>query len=288
VLKEELGVPVVCELSGEDIFLDALAPRDREDAGRVIRERAADVDRFVATSHDYAGRMAAYLGVPAADIDVVYPSVSTEYIAAQPHRASGTPTVGYLARICPEKGLHRLVDAMLLLWQTPGMANVELRVGGYVGKGYVKWYEQQQARVRSAGKSANASFHGTLDRGGKLALLDACDVLSVPTEYAEAKGIPILEAWSRGVPVVQPAHGSFPELIEKSGGAGVLVPPGDAKALADAIASLLRNPDERQRLGQLGREAARTHFTDEHMADGMLGVFETLVRGKRQPAMVGA
>ena len=50
----------------------------------------------------------------------------------------------------------------------------------------------------------------------------------------------MLEAWSRGVPVVQPAHGSFPELIEQTGG-GVLVPPGDADALARAIADLLRD-----------------------------------------------
>jgi glycosyltransferase involved in cell wall biosynthesis len=139
--------------------------------------------------------------------------------------AGGPPTVGYVARICPEKGLDRLVDAMLLLWQMPGMADVRLRVGGYVGKKDAAFYEQQQARVRAAGKAGQVDFHGELTRDEKLALLDGSDVLSVPTAYVESKGIPVLEAWSRGVPVVQPAHGSFPELIERSGGAGVLVPP---------------------------------------------------------------
>src|SRR3954463_542303 len=53
VLKKELGAPVVCELSGEDIFLDALAPRDRADAQKLIRRAASHVDRFVATSAEY-------------------------------------------------------------------------------------------------------------------------------------------------------------------------------------------------------------------------------------------
>src|SRR5688572_10162737 len=188
LLKQELGVPVVCELAGEDIFLDALAPRDRADAQALIRKRAVDIDRFVATSNEYAGRMAEYLDVPRGSIEVVYPGVASEYLVPEPitlRAGGGPPTVGYVARICPEKGLHRLMDAMLLLWQLPGMSDVRLRVAGYLGKGYVKFYEQQQARVRAAGKSAQADFRGEVTREEKLALIDGCDVMTVPTEYVE-------------------------------------------------------------------------------------------------------
>ena len=289
LLKKELGVPVVCELAGEDIFLDALAPRDRAESQDLIRERAADVDRFVATSHEYAGRMAQYLNVPRESVDVVYPGIAADYLtggATPPRPRAGPPTVAYVARICPEKGLHRLIDAMLLLWQMPGMADVRLSVGGYLGKGYVKFYEEQQARVRAAGKGAQAQFRGEVTRDEKLALIAGCDVLSVPTDYVEAKGVSVLEAWARGVPVVQPAHGSFPELIERSGGAGLLVPPNDAPALADAIAGLLRNPAERARMGQLGRDAVAAHFTDDRMAADMLKVFEALVNRKQSPVLV--
>jgi glycosyltransferase involved in cell wall biosynthesis len=231
--------------------------------------------------------MSEYLNVPRAEIDVVYPGVSADYLS--PHATSAdtkrAPTVGYSARICPEKGLHRLIDAMLLLWRMPGMSDVRLHVGGYLGKGYRAFYNQQQARVAAAGKSAQADFRGELTREEKLELIDGCDVISVPTEYVESKGIPVLEAWARGVPVVQPAHGSFPELIERSG-AGVLVPPGDAQALADALARLLQNAEERARLGRLGRDAVASQFTDDHMAEAMLQVFRTLVRGTREPALV--
>src|SRR5690348_9588085 len=63
-LKEELKAPVIVELTGEDIFLNAMAEPHRSEARRVIRERAADVDRFVATSAYYADEMARYLEVP--------------------------------------------------------------------------------------------------------------------------------------------------------------------------------------------------------------------------------
>jgi glycosyltransferase involved in cell wall biosynthesis len=287
VLKNELGVPVVCELSGEDIFLDALAPRDRDDAQRLIRKTASHVDRFIATSSEYAGRMAEYLDVDREEIDVVYPSVSAEYLSAAVRAdESRPPTVGYLARICPEKGVHRLIDAMLLLWQMPGMSDVRLKVAGYLGKRDAEFYEQQQARVRSAGKAAQCEFRGEVTRDEKLELLDGCDVFSMPTQYVESKGISVLEAWSRGVPVVQPAHGSFPELIDKSGGAGVLVPPGDASALAESIATLLRDRGKCEQMGRLGKGAVAAHFTDDHMARSTIAVFESLVGGKREPALV--
>ena len=288
VLRPELGAPVVCELAGEDIFLDALAPRDRDEAQGLIRRRAADVDRFVATSNEYAGRMAKYLDVPRGSIDVVYPGIPGDYLRCEGADASGNrpPTVGFVARIGPEKGLHRLIDAMLLLWQTPGMADVRLRVAGYLGKGYVKFYEQQQARVRDAGKAGQVEFRGEVTREEKIALIDGCDVMTVPTEYVEAKGVSVLEAWARGVPVVQPAHGSFPELMERSGGAGVLVPPGDARALADAIARLLQDPARREHLGRLGRDAVAAHFTDDGMAENMLKVFEGLVNRRTTPVLV--
>jgi glycosyltransferase involved in cell wall biosynthesis len=283
VLANELGVPVVCELSGEDIFLDALAPRDRENAQQLIRKAASDVDRFVATSAEYAGRMAEYLDVPREDIDVVYPSVSAEYLNAPARRSDPRPpTVGYLARICAEKGLHRLIDAMLLLHKLPGMADVRLTVAGYVGRDQQRYYERQRARVRESDLNGKVTFLGEVDRGAKLDALDRADVLCVPTEYPEAKGIYVLEALARGVPVVQPAHGSFPELIERTGG-GVLVPPGDAAALAKSLADLLADPHRRADLGRAGHTAVRDGFTDDHMARNMLKVYEDVTTTNAAP-----
>lgn len=278
--SRELRVPVVCELTGEDIFLDAMKQQDRLSLQRVIRERAADVTRFVATSEYYADRMSDYLNVSRDQIDVVYTGISREYfqpLAASP--ASRPPTIGYLARICSEKGLARLVDAMEILLRFPDLHNAQLKVAGYLGSRDRKWFDALRKRVESAGIGHAFTYVGEVDLAAKFQMLDSIDVFSVPSVYPEAKGIYVLEAMARGVPVVQPAHGSFPELIDQTGG-GVLVPPDDAQALADALATLLRDAQKRRDLGARGRAAVESTFTETHMAENMLKVFESVTTPK--------
>ena len=279
--RRELGVPVVCELTGEDIFLDAMNEQDREKIREVVRARTGDVTRFVATSAYYADHMADYLAIPREQIDVVYTGISQEYFAPLAHQrpTGGPPTIGYLARICSEKGLSRLVDAVELLLRMPGLEKTRVKVAGYLGSRDQKWFEALQARIAAAGIAGAFEFLGEVDRDAKLKMLDSIDVFSVPTAYPEAKGIYVLEAMARGVPVVQPAHGSFPELLKQTGG-GLLVPPGDPQALAEGLARLLRDSAERRALGSRGRAAVEANFTEGHMADNMLAVFEPLVAGR--------
>ncbi len=103
------------------------------------------------------------------------------------------------------------------------------------------------------------------DHASKLRFYESIDVLSVPTTYQEPKGLSILEALASGVPVVQPRHGSFPELIEATGG-GLLVNPGDAADLAGALRRLLDNPSERATLAQRGQHSVHERFTAARMA----------------------
>lgn len=285
VLRRELGVPVVCELTGEDIFLDAMTPADQVLVRDAIRRRAGDVDRFVATSDFYAGRMAEYLDIPKEQIDVVYPGVPAEYLTEPPRAtrsadAGGPPTVGYLARMCPEKGIDRLIDAMLLLQQMPGMRDVRLEAAGYVGSRDAAFYQAQQDRVARSPLAGQVTFHGEVDREQKLRLLDAVDVFAAPTAYAEAKGIFVLEALARGLPVVQPAHGAFPELVNKTAG-GALVAPGNAGALATALAQMLGDASRRRAAGEAGRAAVAASFTDDAMAEGMLAAYEHVIGATR-------
>ena len=279
-VRRELGVPVVCELTGEDIFLDAMPEGEKARIRDVIRERVPAVSRFVATCGSYADRMSEYLGVAREKIDVVYPGIPSDYIREGPAAAGAgaesgdrVPTVGYVARICPEKGLHKFLDAALLLQKMPGMADLRVKVAGYLGKQHQKWYAEQQARIARSDLRGRVDFRGEVDRDAKLDIIDACDVFSVPTVYKETKGVPVLEAMARGVPVVQPAHGSFPELLRLTSG-GTLVPPDDPAALARGMHELLRDPRKRRRLGDAGRQAVRQGFTEGHMARNMLKIYE--------------
>jgi glycosyltransferase involved in cell wall biosynthesis len=94
----------------------------------------------------------------------------------------------------------------------------------------------------------------------------------VPAPYEEPKGTFLLEAMAAGVPVVQPRRGAFPEIVERTGG-GVIVPAGDASALAAALLSLAR---DRDRLAELGRRAAagvREHYSIQRSVDRLLEVY---------------
>jgi len=274
MLREELKAPVIVELTGEDIFLDAMAEPHKSEARRIIRERAADVDQFVATSHYYADAMAAYLDVPRERIAVVYPGIPHDYLSPGPaaRREGGPMTVGYLARICPEKGLDQLVDAMLLLRQRPGFERVRLHAAGYLGKAHQGWYAELERRVMASPLKDDFTYFGEVDKAGKLSLIDSADVFAVPTRYAEAKGLYVLESLARGTPVALPAHGAFPELVRETGG-GQTHAPGDAAALADGLAGLLGDGARRRSLGEAGHGAVRARFLDSHMAAGMMGIY---------------
>jgi len=283
LFRQELNVPVVCELTGEDIFLDAMHSADRETLRSVIRARASDVSRFVASSEYYAGTMADYLGIPRDQIDVVHTGIAREYLKPPPAPASRPPTVGYLARICPEKGFHHALAAMRKLIELPDMAGARMKVAGYLGGRDEKWARGLLDGLAGTPMADAVTFLGEVSREEKIAMLDSIDVLTVPTVYPESKGVYILEALARGVPVVQPDHGSFPELIRMTGG-GLLTPPGDAEALAAALAELLRDPQRRSEMGRRGRAAVESTFTDALMAEKMLQVFNSLPSGQEKYA----
>ena len=104
-LRKELKVPVLCALQGEDIFLDDLIEPYKSQAMSLLRERAHDVDGFVVTSHYYADYMAEYIGIPKDKIHTVHLGINLDGYGSGESSKQDPFTIGYLARICPEKGL---------------------------------------------------------------------------------------------------------------------------------------------------------------------------------------
>jgi len=121
-IKRTLDIPVICALQGEDIFLQDLIDPYKTEALALLRERAAEPDGFVAPCHYYAQFMAAaYLDVPVDKIDVVPLGLNMDGHGLPNEKPVPPPfCIGYLARICPEKGLHILVDAFRSITQTLG------------------------------------------------------------------------------------------------------------------------------------------------------------------------
>jgi glycosyltransferase involved in cell wall biosynthesis len=117
-----------------------------------------------------------------------------------------------------------------------------------------------------------------IDRATKIAFLRSLHVLSVPAVYREPKGLYVLEALANGVPVVEPDHGSFPEMIRETGG-GILVAPDSPESLADGLYALMEDPERRRALGRAGQVAVREQHGSEIAAARIVELYGRLVRG---------
>lgn len=273
-IKKALSVPVLCAVQGEDLFLKELIEPYKSQACKLLRERARDVDGFIATSQYYADFMADFLQVPSEKMHVVRLGISLQGHGLAPNRNGSTAfVIGYLARICPEKGLHLLVEAFHLLTQKFGSNNLQLNIAGYLGEKDRQYFEDIQKQIAAWGLQDVVKYYGEVDRAEKISFLNHLHVLSVPTVYREPKGLFVLEALANGVPVVQPNHGAFPELLLSTGG-GILVEPNSPNAVAEGIKKLMHNAELREQLGQKGKSAVQRLFSDAVMAEATVEVYQ--------------
>jgi glycosyltransferase involved in cell wall biosynthesis len=277
-IRARLKVPVIGTLQGDDIFLEMLPERYRAQAIDLISAHAKEMQGFIATSRYYADFMSEYLRIPRERFNVVHPGLNLKgHALIEKPPSTEPPTIGYFARICPEKGLHNLIDAFIKLRAMPETPAYRLRVSGWLGQNYMPYFMEQWQKLERAKLLSDFKYVESPDHASKVRFLQSIDVLSVPTTYHEPKGLYLLEAWANGVPVVQPSHGTFPELIEATGG-GLLVPPDEPESLASALRHLLESPDLRQRLGRKGYDAVQHRFNAATMAQATLQALERHLR----------
>ncbi len=288
-LRAALGVPITVTLQGDDVFLEALPSKYRREALEQIRRLASHVDAFLVHSQYYADFMADYLGVPGAkfrriplgiDVDGYPPRQATDTAGDAPEKPLH---IGYLARLAPEKGLHILIDAFLLLQHESGLPPIRLLIAGWLGKRHRQYAQTQFAKLESAGLGDSFEYLGTLSRAEKVALLSRLDLFSVPATYGESKGLYVLESLAAGTPVVQPNLGAFPELLAQTGG-GQLIAANDPASLAHALHQLLRNSELRRELGRVGQETVHQRFNAQTMAQQTLSVWQDIIAAQPAPS----
>jgi glycosyltransferase involved in cell wall biosynthesis len=267
-LKKSLQSPVCCTLQGEDLFLEGLEEPYKTRALDLIRENIPHVDCFLAVSEYYAEFMCRYLGIPDRKMEIAPLGVTTDGYRAEPFSENQKPRIGYFARIAPEKGLHILADAYKIV-RRAGF-DCTLEAAGYIAPEQRAYFDGIEKQSREWG--LEFLYHGALDRTQKIAYLESLDVLSTPTVYADPKGLFVLEAMAAGVPVVQPEHGAFPEIIRKTGG-GILVEPENPASLADGLLSVLRDRDLRRDLAHRAYAGVREHYRVDAMARRTAEIF---------------
>jgi glycosyltransferase involved in cell wall biosynthesis len=229
--------------------------------------------RVIAVSTDTRNSLVAQ-GYPPRLVDVVHNGIDVEGEAAR--RADGlrdelgVPAgaflVGELARLCDVKGQRELIEAAALVPEVHVVvAGDDLEQGG-------AYRERLAGLARDRGVSGRVHFLGYRADAG--ALLDQLDVLVLPS-WIEGLPLVVLEAMAHAKPVVATPVGGTPELVA-DGETGVLVPPRDPAALADAIRSLAADPARARRLGAAGRERVEREFSEAAMTARVLEVYDAV------------
>ena len=275
-LKQALQCPVVITLQGEDLFLDGLAEPYRTEAIELVRRQVADVDLFIAVSDYYARFMRDYLRIPESKMRVGTLGVNVKDLHVTTRTRREPFTIGYFARIAPEKGLHNLADAYRVLRHDKGLPPSRLVAAGYLVPEHKPYLEAIAESLRVAGLGDEFVYRGTVDRAKKVQFFHDIDVLSVPSPYHEPKGLYLLEAMACGVPVVQPNHGAFPEIIERTGG-GLLAKSASGADVAAALYDVWNEPARAAEMGRRGAEGVRRHYTVTRMAENVLRIYQEVL-----------
>lgn len=264
--------------------------RVRSEADKALMRRLTPhMDLLIAVSKAIVAKIGAE-GRTGAPVELVYNGVDlekysqTEACCTLPEEygfPEGTPLVGVVARLEPEKGHATLLDAWpAVLARVP---DARLLI---VGEGSQRQLLEAQAEsldllgeyctadrcvgTRKARPDAKVLFTGLRDDVPNVTA--ALDVAVLPS-YREAQGLAILEAAALRRPVVATAVGGVPEMIE-SGKTGLLVPPHDAVALSHAIALLLTDHPLADTLARAGHDYVVANFSIDHMVNAVARIYE--------------
>jgi glycosyltransferase involved in cell wall biosynthesis len=268
-LREALGAPVVCLLSGEDQFIEQFPEPYRTLMLETLRRCVKAIDGFMAPSRYYAEFMTEYLGLAAGTVRIMTPGIDTES-----YRKSFAPptqfTIGYRSPVCAPNGLHVLAEALRILKSNPETADCRVRAAGFLTAGDRPYLERILKDVRRWGLEESFEYVGELTPPQRIEFLNGLSVFTVPVIYPEPTGLYAPEAMAAGVPVIEPNVGCLPEWIERTGG-GILIEKSEPRDLADGIAKLMRDEGLRKRLGEAGKECVFENFNLEKMAESILG-----------------
>ncbi len=271
-LRQRFRGPIVCMVQGDDYFVESLPAASRDAVIYSLRTGILQFDRCIVHSRAYGTKVSALFGLPAerlAQVPLAYDFTGNERPPVQPR----TPfTVGYFARLAPEKGLATLVAALIEL--RARQSAFRLVMGGYLAPHWQPWFEQLTRQLTAA--HVEWTYAGSpASRAEKDQILQSFDLSSVPVELDEPKGLYVLEAWAHGIPVVMPRRGALTELLTQVPG-GLLVTPGQPSELADAIARVMADQRLHQQLASAGHRGVREFHAAEHVAGELVTLLNSL------------
>lgn len=275
-LKQALGKPVVCSLQNEDDWVDAMKEPYRSKAWELIAQEDKHIDLYIASSAYFKQLFIDKTGIDSDKIQVVSTAIEIdESIDAEVKPEM--PAIGFYSRLNKMNGLDKLIDAFILLREKQEFSDLKLHLsGGYTPdeKGYIN---DQIAKLKNAGLEHEVILYNSFTGDQKKSFFSSIDLLCVPVLKHDAFGLYLLEAISAGVAVVQPATGSFPEIIEATQG-GITYFPDTVEKLAETLAESLSNRPAMHKMGMKGREIIRQKLTPKAMAAAIHEAYKKVVK----------
>jgi glycosyltransferase involved in cell wall biosynthesis len=221
---------------------------------------ARRLSHIIAVSQTARRHIAETFGISEGKLRVVYNGIDTDIFSPAPkvNRLENRLLV-VISRDTAVKGLRYMLEAFAILRRKQ---NLELIV---VAKGTDN--SMTQKLIANLGVRDYVKFIDEIDTAELINQYRLATVAVIPSIY-EGFGLPAAEAMACGAPVISTTAGALPEVI---GNAGILVPPADVRALAEAISALVLNPSKRRHLSKIGRKRIMQMFnwrnTAQHTAD---------------------
>jgi glycosyltransferase involved in cell wall biosynthesis len=274
-LKKRINIKVVCSLLNEDDWIDDMAEPFRSRAWKMIAKEAGHVDTFVTPSYYYRDLFIRKTGLDGKNVMVVPLGFDPERETATTKEREPS-AIGYFNRISFYNGFDKLVDAFIELKKNDLIPDLTLNVcGGYTGADK-PFISQQIKKIRELKLEKFVKIYPEFQGDKKMEFFNNVDVISVPVNKYDGYGLYILEANSAGIPVVQPATGAFPEIIERTGG-GIVYTPDTVSGLAANLYKLLKDKELLSRLGEKGRKMVRQELSLDKMSAGLSEVYNKTI-----------
>ncbi len=270
-IKNRLKVKVVCSLLNEDDWIEDMAEPWRSRAWEMIAKESEYVDSFITPSNYYKELFITKTGVKGDNIHVIPLGFDPEPPFGEKN-ISRPPALGYFCRISNYNGFDKLVDAFIKLKSEKIIPDLTLNVcGGYTGidKPFIS---EQIKKIREHGFQKSIKIYPEFQGNKKMEFFNDVDIISVPVRKYDGYGLYIVEANSAGIPVVQPATGAFPEIIERTGG-GITYLPDSVEELSSALLKLFTDKELAAKLGETGKRRVRSELSLEKMSGGLSEVY---------------
>lgn len=275
-IRQRMNIPVICSLQDEDVWVDVMSDKYRKEIWSLMSDRGTEIDAFVSVSEYYTTEIRKKMTIRDEQLSTVHLGVDPfDYFP----KTIGwkEPVIGYMSRMCEENGLGILVEAFILLHRNGRFGDVKLHVTGGKTADDIQFINGLKRKLGNAGLEEKVTWDEDFGLEERQIFFDSVRLISVPVLKGEAFGLYLLEAMASGIPVIQPALGAFPEVVDASGG-GIVYSPNTPECLAEAIGSVVLDSERLNELSIAGLAGVKKHFDIYKQAEKMIAVYQRSVK----------